>query len=224
MTVVLGVDGWSKGWVGVEVRAGRCGAAHAGPNLRALIAAVPADAVGVDIPLGLVDTGWRTADLAARKLLGPRASSVFLTPPRAALAEESHAQASARCRELTSKGFSIQAWGLKTKLLEANLLYDAGGFALREVHPELSFTAMGLPPGSGGKKSWSGQRARLRLLRSVGVDLPDDLGGAGEVPPDDVLDAAAVAWSADRVAGGIAASVPEPPQINERGQQVAIWY
>jgi predicted RNase H-like nuclease len=224
MTVVLGVDGWSKGWVGVELRAGQFAAAHAGPDLRALIAAVHADVVGVDIPLGLMDTGWRTADLEAKKLLGPRASSVFLTPPRAALAEQSHAQASARCRKLTNNGFSIQAWGLKTKLLEANRVYDSGGFALSEVHPELSFTAMGLPPGSGGKKSWRGQRVRLRLLRSVGIVLPDDLGGAGEVPPDDVLDAAAVAWSANRLAVGSAVSVPAPPQINDRGQPVAIWY
>ena len=34
------------------------------------------------MPLGLLETGWREADRAARGLLGPRRSSVFAIPPR----------------------------------------------------------------------------------------------------------------------------------------------
>ena len=82
---------------------------------------------------------------------------------------------------------------------------------------------MGLLPGDGSKKSWRGQRARLGLLRAEGVDLPDDLDAAGDVPTDDVLDAAAAAWSAHRIARGAAKSLPDPPQ-NDRGQSIAIWY
>ena len=221
---VLGVDGWSKGWVGVELRDGRFAAAHQQPTLEALIAGVAADTVAVDIPIGLLERGWRQADLEAKKLLGRRSSSVFLTPPRPAFNEQAHAAASARCRELTDSGFSIQAWGLKRKVLEANMLCDAGGVRLYEVHPELSFAAMGLRPDGSGKKTWAGQHARLRLLRSVGIRLPDALGAADIVPPDDVLDAAAAAWSAHRIAVSAAACLPDPPQRNDHGQQLAIWY
>lgn len=52
------------------------------------------------------------------------------------------------------------------------------------------------------KKSWHGQPARLRLLANAGVTIPDDLGPVGSIPPDDIIDAAEAAWSADRIANG----------------------
>ncbi|MFI6764988.1 DUF429 domain-containing protein [Streptomyces sp. NPDC050355] len=54
--------------------------------------------------------------------------------------------------------------------------------------------------------------------------LPDDLGDAGRTPPDDVLDAAAAAWTAHRIACGRARSVPNPPERDAGGRPVAIWY
>ena len=225
MTVVLGVDACPGGWVGVELHDGRFAAAHVGPALDDVVGRVPgAGIVAVDIPLGLVESGWRVADAAAKTYLGRRSSSVFMTPPRAALEETTHALATARCRDLTGSGFSIQAWGLKPKLLEANSLYESGGYPLREVHPEVSFSKMGLLAAHGGKKSFCGQRARLRVLSDNGIDVPDDVGAAGKVPTDDLLDAAATAWSAHRVATRCAQSLPDPPQLNERGQQIAIWF
>jgi predicted RNase H-like nuclease len=225
MTVVLGVDACRGGWVGVELHAGTFAAAHWGSTLEDVVQGVPAAAIiAVDIPLGLVEAGWRKADSAAKAYLGARSPSVFMTPPRAALAEDTHSLAAARCRDLTGNGVSIQAWGLKAKLLEANSLYDSGRYPLREVHPEASFTAMGLVAADGSKKSWRGQRARLRLLRENGIDLPDELGPPGTVPTDDVLDAGAAAWSARRITRGEGRSLPDPPQLNERGQQIAIWF
>jgi predicted RNase H-like nuclease len=53
--------------------------------------------------------------------------------------------------------------------------------------------------------------------------LPDNLGAAGDVPCDDILDATAAGWSADRIARGIASSLPDPPQFVD-GQSIAIWY
>jgi hypothetical protein len=50
----------------------------------------------------------------------------------------------------------------------------------------------------------------------VGIVLPDNLGAAGDVPCDDILDAAAAAWSAHRIAKDMAASLPDlsPREIN----------
>jgi predicted RNase H-like nuclease len=39
---------------------------------------------------------------------------------------------------------------------------------------------------------------------------------------DDILDAAAVAWSASRIASGQASSLPDPPQT--AGVPIAIWF
>ena len=222
---VLGVDVWVKGWISVELHDGRFAAARVGSELLALIAAAGTVSwIGVDIPLGLLDAGLRQADAAAAGLLGPRRSSVFPTPPRSVVVEESYPAAAARHVELTGKGLSRQSFNLRTRLLEANELYDRDVYPLREVHPELSFATMGKGPAARSKKTWDGQRDRLERLRSVGVELPDRLGAAGAVPTDDVLDAAAAAWSAHRIGCGTAASVPDPPELNERGQQLAIWY
>jgi len=74
------------------------------------------------------------------------------------------------------------------------------------------------------KKSWNGQMERRRLLADAGIVLPDGLTGrAGEVPVDDVLDAAAMAWTARRVADGVAIPLPSPPE-RIAGRDVAIWY
>ena len=102
--------------------------------------------VGIDMPLGLLETGWREADRAARGLLGPRRSSVFAIPPRAVWAEESYPAANLRCRALTGQGFSVQAWGLRAKLLEANEYREGCGHPMYEVHPELAFGAMAGAP------------------------------------------------------------------------------
>ncbi|MBV9513358.1 MAG: DUF429 domain-containing protein [Mycobacteriaceae bacterium] len=225
MTVVVGIDACPGGWVGIELCGGAFVSAHWGTALETVAGRVPEAAIiAVDIPLGLLDDRWREADRAAKAYLGARRSSVFMTPPRAALTEDTHAVATARCRDLTGNGFSIQAWGLKAKLLEANSLYDSGRYPLREVHPEVSFTAMGLTAPHGSKKSWRGQRERLRMLHNNGIDLPDELGIADKVPPDDVLDAGAAAWSADRIARGQATLLPARPQLDERRRPVAIWY
>jgi predicted RNase H-like nuclease len=168
MTLGVGVD--ACGRAGVELHDGRFAAAHFDRELPQLVRSTPdAAAIAVDIPLGLADEDWRDADAAAKKFLGKRSSSVFMTPPKLALAEKTHALGVARCRELTGKGFSIQAWGLKAKLLEANSLYESGDHPISEVHPEVSFAALGLSAGDGQKKSWRGLRARERVLSAVGI-------------------------------------------------------
>jgi predicted RNase H-like nuclease len=39
-----------------------------------------------------------------------------------------------------------------------------------------------------------------------------------------VLDAAAAAWSADRIATGTAKALPDPPELTTAGRRIAIWY
>lgn len=223
MSRVLGVDGWKSGWVGIELHDGRFAAAHVAPTLAGMLAAVPgADVVGVDMPLGLMAGEVRASDRLAQGLLAGRSSSIFVMPPRPVFDEPDHASATALAVALTGKGISIQAWGLKAKLLEAEALHELSK-PMFEVHPELSFRQMGLLPTDGKKKSWRGQRARLRVLAGHGIELPEDLGAVDAVPADDVLDAAAAAWSAHRIAAGTAFCLPDPPQVSETGQQLAIW-
>ncbi len=76
---VLGVDACGKqGWAGIRLTDGTYAGSLVDPRLDRLIErAAGVAAVAVDMPLGLVEKGWRAADLAARALLGERRSSVF---------------------------------------------------------------------------------------------------------------------------------------------------
>ena len=75
------------------------------------------------------------------------------------------------------------------------------------------------------KSTWAGFQLRRRLLAGVGILLDGDLGLSGcRVGVDDVLDAAAVAWSAQRVWRREAVSLPDPPEDLGDGRVAAIWY
>ena len=197
---VTGVDASRRGWVAVSLEAP--GPAGPGP--------VRVGGVRVHESLaGLLETGWRDADRAARGLLGPRRSSVFAIAPRAVWAETSYRAANQRCRELTGQGFSIQAWGLRAKLLEANQYRETCGHPLYEVHPELAFGALAGAPLAASKHTGPGRDLRRELLARAGIQIP---GGHRAALFGDILDAAAVAWSAGRIATGQAVVIPGHPQ------------
>jgi predicted RNase H-like nuclease len=191
------------------------------------VTADPVTVVGIDMPLGLLESGWREADLAARGLLGPRRSSVFAIPPEAVWAEASYQAANRRCRELTGQGFSIQAWGLRAKLLEANQYRETCGHPLYEVHPELAFGAMAGAALPFSKHTAPGRELRRELLAKAGILLPAAPVPAAPLPAapvTDTLDAAAVAWSAWRIAAGRAIVLPDPPQVDRQGREITIRY
>jgi predicted RNase H-like nuclease len=224
----VGVDACRTGWVAVMLDDGRPAAVWVRGTLAQIVASCPATAaIGVDMPLGLLPRGWRQADELAAKRLGAQRSRVFRVPPRPVWQAATHRQAVALCRGLTDPpaGFSVQAWALKAKLGQANELRARMPGRLFEVHPELSFAALnaGMPV-TASKKTWNGQMTRRALLAAAGICLPADLAEGGTVPADDILDAAAAAWTADRIARGQATSLPEPPQPDEAGQPIAIWY
>ena len=226
VTVVLGIDVAAGRWVGVLLRDGAFAGAAVAASVHALLSGggLGGDAavVGVDMPIGLPALGSvRASDVAAQAFLGPRRrASLFLTPPREALEPDDHAEASARSVAATGKGISRQAWGLRARIFELEPVARADA-RVHEVHPECSFAELsrrgvGL---AAGKRTWAGTREREALLRGAGVVLPHDLGTAGEVPVDDVLDAAVAAWSAARIAAGVALALP----ADARGRDGVIW-
>ncbi|MEX0673632.1 MAG: DUF429 domain-containing protein [Gaiellaceae bacterium] len=148
----------------------------------------------------------RRADAAARALVGVRRSSIFWAPPRAALAAATYAEA-----RLVDPTLSAQAFALKRAILDA----EQQGSRVQEGHPEASFRALAGSPLRYAKRTWNGQMLRRQLLATAGIQLSDDLLEAGLVPPDDVLDAAAMAWTARRVAAGISETLPADPTHTE---------
>jgi predicted RNase H-like nuclease len=225
---VTGVDACRDGWACVDLTVDQYGDA-AGLTVRVvgsleegLAGAVPGQVVGIDMPLGLLDRGWRVADGETRRRLGVRRSSIFAISPAEVWRQPDYQAALAVCRRLTGQGFSVQAWGLRAKLREAAGYRGHRTVRLYEVHPELSFAAMAGAPLAEPKSRPAGQALRRSVLAAAGLAVPDD--PAWRRAAVDVLDAAAVAWSARRIAAGQAVVLPDPPQVGEDGREIAIRY
>jgi predicted RNase H-like nuclease len=233
---VLGVDACRAGWVGIALPGGIAlpdgeAQAYFGPAIRELAdrAAVdgPVTVIAIDIPLGLADAGRRRADVLAREALGRRWPSLFITPVRAAVLAAGYQAAAAENRRLAGEGLSRQAFALRAKILDVDQWVRAGSPApplVVEAHPELSFAAMAGAPLRSRKTTWAGAVQRRTLLAQAGIALADNLGVAGEqAGVDDVLDAAAVAWTARRVSQGAARCLPSSPEVFSDGIPSAIW-
>jgi predicted RNase H-like nuclease len=234
---VTGIDSCAGGWVAVTLSADADAGALSAVSVtvaRTLdglglgVGLDGAGVIGIDMPLGLLAAGWRTADLLARRALGRRGSCVFAIPPRPVWEQPAYANANQNCRELTGRGMSIQAWGLRGKLLEADAFRRAAvpplceAPPLYEVHPELAFAALAAgTPLADSKHTRAGLAIRRALLAQAGIVVPPRVPGAAE---DDLLDAAAVAWSARRVAAGAAVTLGDPAQRADDGREIAIRY
>lgn len=215
--VVTGIDGCRSGWIAVTLFPAQVRARTA----RTLGALGVEGVTGIDMPLGLLAEGWRTVDALARRALGARGASVFAIPPRPVWEAPDYPAANRRCRELTGRGLPAQTWGLRSGLLEADAFRRE--YPLHEVHPELAFAELsaGIPLAA-SKHSAAGRAGRRALLQAAGIVLPERVAGAAE---DDLLDAAAVAWSARRIAAGTARVLPDPPvQRGDDGFEIAIRY
>jgi predicted RNase H-like nuclease len=207
---VAGIDGTRGGWVAIVLDAGRfAGDFLCRPVETDFGELADVAVLGIDVPIGY---GPRRADAAARAFLTGAASTVFPTPPRELLERPFG----------PGLGVSAQAHALGPRILHVTELARSDS-RLYEVHPEVSFRAM-----NGGlqlrhrKKTAGGALERTALLRQHGIEL-DHLEKSGSAPLDDVLDAAAAAWSAQRIAAGNARSLPDPPEVVS-GSSVAIWY
>ena len=225
---VLGADACRAGWVGIVLSdEGILACVH--PEISGLVAlataAGPLAVIGIDIPIGLADAGLRQADVLARKAAGPRWASVFSTPVRAALETVEHHEASAVNRRLAGCGISRQAFNLREKILQVDRWRRQAPSPVVEVHPELCFGEMAGAPLADSKSTWAGAARRRQLLAEAGIVLAGDLGPAGQqAGVDDVLDAAAVAWTARRVASGTARRLPAEPERFSDQVDCAIWF
>jgi predicted RNase H-like nuclease len=211
MTRVLGVDGAADGWFGVLLVDGYFAGADLKPTVAALLDRHPdAEVVAVDIPIGLPVGKTRPADAAAKRFVGgQRAASVFPTFPRDVLMAKPYEVALEAARRLGT-GLSRQAYALRDRIDEVAGLAAADKRVV-EIHPEVSFRVMKGTPLRYSKHTWSGLAERRALLANVGILLHDNLTGGERAAPDDVVDAAAAAWSALRIAEGRSATLPAEP-------------
>jgi len=151
---------------------------------------------------------------------------VFAAPCRAAVHVGNYKDANAVNRLKTGRGISLQARCISPKIRQVD---EAITPACRqwafEVHPEVCFWALnGKRPMAYRKKTAQGKADRLGLLNRVFPGMEQHLSRRAQlVAEDDVLDAAAAAWTALNMQDGRAERVCEPEQ-DENGLAVTIHY
>jgi len=232
MPVICGVDGCKAGWIAIfKDLVSQTVSCQFFPIFSQLATRTPAaEVIAVDIPIGLPDRGSRRCDLEARRMLGRRGSSVFPAPIRPVLAANSYNEACQIRFNIEGKKMSRQAWGIVPKIQQVdNLLVRSPQLVsrIREVHPEVSFFFMnGRTILTNGKKSQAGQTQRFNLLQpSFGVFMNTVLLQT-QTPPgcgkDDILDALAALWTAERIIYGKASRMPVQTQYDSFGLAMEI--
>jgi predicted RNase H-like nuclease len=194
-----------------------------------------ADVMAADIPIGLSDTGSRMADVLARRLLGPRRSSVF-TPPSRPLLEfiaagrlsgrEGYRAANEWSKRNHGHGLQAQAFNIVPKITEVDRSVRAlPEGRVFEVHPEVSFAAMNSGrPMVHSKLTREGAVERKALI----VEQMGSKIGRLDTPPgakqDDLYDALAALWTAARISEGKAMRLPVTPDRDSTRLDMAIWF
>lgn len=123
---VVGVDGCKSGWVGAsyDPDAGRLAFSTHADFSSLLVACQGAASIAVDIPIGLTDSfRARNCDQRARKLIGPRSSSISPAPDRRLLQFSTYSEASAFSRERCSKGLTRQCFAIFRKIAQAESMF-----------------------------------------------------------------------------------------------------
>lgn len=203
LTKIAGLDSCPKGWVAV-IRTGDTIETRIVTSDDELVALFGQCAVvAIDIPIGLSESGPRPCDAHARRFVGKRGSSVFPAPLRAFLKVHDYAEVNRMSRELQKRGVSKQAFMIVPKVAQIDRVLQYH-HELRprvyEIHPEVSFTMWnGGEPIAASKHTREGLDARRVLAAAHFGEIPPTPRGAHE---DDLLDALAALWTAERIAAG----------------------
>lgn len=229
-----GIDGCRAGWFFIVLN--QRGEFRHGLATRfeeAIGAVREAGLVLVDIPIGLPGAARpaRDCDVAARRAISPRGSTIFPAPSRPALEAPDYAAACVANQEETGRRISRQCWGIVPKIREVDgFLRGATKHPpIREMHPEVAFWALNdQSPLLTKKKSRAGLEERLAVLERYCPEARacfSDCEAAyrrKDVARDDVVDAMVGAVTASLMPR--LATFPERPARDGEGLPMEIVY
>jgi predicted RNase H-like nuclease len=227
MNFICGADGCKGGWVVVskDLNSGEVSWRFC-RTARQIVDDKPMpQLVAIDIPIGLTEIGPRQCDPEVRRMLGPvRGCSVFPAPIRPVLPVTDYKEACLIRFGIEGKKMSKQSFAIMPKIKEVDDLLrqePALRDTFREVHPELCFYFMaGKQPVVSKKREEEGARIRYDLLKpAFGRWLPSALADRRKLgcAEDDILDAFAALWTAERIAKGTAQTIPPIPPRDAMG-------
>lgn len=232
-----GVDGCRAGWiVALSTEHGESHRLEMSPTFQDVLALVGDSGITVaDIPIGLLDerqVGGREVDIAARKLLGLRRSSVFSPPVRPALKCQ-------KWEEARKFGLTLQGFGILPKIREVDqVMTPELQHRVIESHPDAAFRQLAGSPMTHNKKKRAGRDERLEVLASAATidslshfaeierifDQDRRRFRRREVALDDFIDAYVMLVVAARYARSEAKQIPFTPPVDRRGLRMEMWF
>jgi predicted RNase H-like nuclease len=228
-TTVAGAVPCARGWLTIPGRFQSVALAAEEPEIHGALADVldrrPTFAdIALHVPIGLADApsgGSRPCDDAAREALGwPRRVAVDPVPCRAALLAPSFADAQAIEPWLTRRMWRRLHWAREA-------VHEVQPYHQRRVysgHPELTFRLLNSDLPLHTSPFWDeGVQERLALVTSrvpgIEVHVKDPPDG---VTPLQVLGAAAMLWTARRVAGRVVHRLPDDATWDAAGMRTEL--
>jgi predicted RNase H-like nuclease len=231
--IVAGVDGCKSGWFCItkDLSSSDIGFVIFSDSKSLLKQQPEPSIIAIDIPIGLTETGPRVCDVEARKLLGPRKRSVFPAPIRPALQGNTRKEADSIGRRVDGRGVSAQAFSIYDKIRDLDDILSVSPQLqnqIKEIHPELCFWAWNdKQPMPDTKKSEDGETQRRALISKLfGTEVVDRIRSEykrSEVATDDIHDAFAALWTAERIVRGVANVIPDPPPKDKFGLAMEMW-
>lgn len=230
----IGIDGCPAEWFYVRLEGSKASFGIVASIYELETVAKPDDRVLIDIPIGLPSQAVpeRRCEREARRVLGPRKSSVFPVPSRKALSFDDYERASQANQRCVGKKLTKQTWAICPKISEVDdyLRQSTNPLPLREMHPELCFWSLNdKQPMAFPKKDGLGCVERLRVLEGYWPGAYNLVVEARERYPvtkmlatDDIIDALVGAVSGVLVDS--LSALPTEPQSDECGLPMGMVY
>ena len=240
----IGIDACPGGWACVFNGADGTLSVEFMDSLDRMLEAFSDSIIGIDIPIGLpdgatgIEPGIRQCDKQARRLLGfPRSTSIFSSPVRPLLdidekdIAKAHHEASAITMDISNRKVTRQTMNILPRIREVDFLLQRSG-SLRnrmfEVHPELIFMEINGGPIEESKRTLEGRARRMTCLQRIfapeAVESCISMITGTPIKHDDLIDALACCWSADRIARGTHRETPVEPEFDSTGLRMTIRF
>lgn len=221
----IGVDGCKGGWIAAVIENGNLEISRF-ESVSQIVETYPKfDTFLIDMAIGLQESKDNIRpDAFARKMLAPRASTIFPVPCRQTVYENGEENQKRANIDVLGKSLAKQSMAIIPKIRELDSFLNTHTEyknVICESHPELCFARLNGAVVRSRKKEFIGFCERATILSEF-VER-DNLIGLWETAkqmhcnPDDIVDAVCLAVVAGLKAQGSCETVPEEPMEDPRG-------
>ncbi len=230
--IAVGIDWMKPYWLAAEI----CGNESSVRKLTHISEInnhfLDADAVLIDIPVGLPENSTEDAarpDREARGILpANRKSTIFPVPCRQAIAMDDYAGASAENERILGRKLTSQSHGFSKMIRQVDefLVSDTRWQnRLMESHPEVAFQLLNQGKGlQHSKHTEAGIAERVTILQSYGVDPVPLFAEFSAKQYEDVLDAVCLAVTAKLGCENGFQTIPENPVCDSHGLKMQMVF